>query len=254
MAFCLSIRYIENINFKLDMKKLLTIAFLLGTILMTNAQTNIESYRKVATKGYAEKEVTPDIIYLSISLKEFYMDGNVKKKVFIETLEKQLFDAAMAIGVKKEDFTIQNIFSYNYQEKKKPNELLQSRQYRIKVTNLNGLHDMLDKVDARGLQNTSISGYDHSQKRELEKELKTAAVKDARQNAEILAAADGGSVGKVLVINDNSNFNFAELMPQPRMYAKTAMMDSAGAESDELALDIRPIKLTCYIDGVFELK
>lgn len=238
------------------MKKLLTIAFLVGTILMANAQTNnIESYRKVATKGYAEKEVTPDIIYLSISLKEFYMDGNTKKKVFIETIEKQLFDAAMANGVKKEDFTVQNIYSYNYDNKKKNNEMLQSRQYRIKVTNLSGLNAMLDKVDPQGLQSTSISGYDHTQKREIEKELKTAAVKDARENAEILAAADGGSVGKVLVINDNSNFNFADLMPQPRMYAKAAMMDSAGAsESNELALDIRPIKLTCYIDGVFELK
>lgn len=222
---------------------------------MTNAQTNnIESYRKVATKGYAEKEVTPDIIYLSISLKEFYMDGNMKKKVFIETIEKQLFDAAMSNGVKKEDFTIQNIYSYNYDNKKKNNELLQARQYRIKVTNLSGLHAMLDKVDPQGLQSTSISGYDHTQKREIEKELKTAAVKDARENAEILAAADGGSVGKVLVINDNSNFNFAELMPQPRMYAKTAIMDSAGAASSDLSLDIRPIKLTCYIDGVFELK
>lgn len=237
------------------MKKILTIALLLGAVLMTNAQTNnIESYRKIATKGYAEKEVTPDIIYLSISLKEFYMDGNMKKKVFIETIEKQLFDAAMANGVKKEDFTIQNIYSYNYDNKKKNNELLQARQYRIKVTNLSGLHAMLDKVDPQGLQSTSISGYDHTQKREIEKELKTAAVKDARENAEILAAADGGSVGKVLVINDNSNFNFAELMPQPRMYAKTAMMDSAGAESSDLSLDIRPIKLTCYIDGVFELK
>src|SRR5690606_25427904 len=247
--------YVENINFKRFMKKLLTIAFLLGTIIMTNAQSaNIESFRKVATKGYAEKEITPDIIYLSISLKEFYMDGNTKKKVFIETIEKQLFDAAMANGVKKEDFTVQNIYSYNYQNKKKNNELLQSRQYRIKVTNLNGLHTMLDKVDPQGLESTSIRGYDHTQKRELEKELKTAAVKDARQSAEILAAADGGSVGKVLVINDNSNFNCAELMPVTRMYAKSAMMDSAGAESNELALDIRPIKLTCYIDGVFELK
>jgi len=236
------------------MKKLLTIAFLVGTILMTKAQTNnIESYRKVATKGYAEKEVTPDIIYLSISLKEFYMDGNMKKKVFIETLEKQLFDAATAIGVKKEDFTVQNIYSYNYQNKKKNNELLQSRQYRIKVTNLNGLHSMLDKVDPQGLESTSISGYDHTQKREIEKELKTAAVKDARLNAEILAAADGGSVGKVLVINDNSNFNFGELVPTTRMFAKSAMMDGVS-ESSELTLDIRPIKLTCYIDGVFELK
>lgn len=239
------------------MKQIIALFFLISAVVMVNGQnTNIESSRKVATKGYAEKEVTPDIIYLSVSLKEFYMDGNTKKKVAIETVEKQLFDAAMAAGVKKEDFTIQNIYSYNYENKKKNNEMLQSRQYRIKVTNLNGLNTMLDKIDPQGLQSTSISGYDHSQKREIEKELKTAAVKDARQNAEILAAADGQSVGRVLVINDNSNINFNDLVPMPRaMYAKAANMDMAGGmESSDLNIDIRPIKLTCYIDGVFELK
>lgn len=239
------------------MKKILGIIALISTITMATAQTtNIESSRKVATKGYAEREVTPDIAYLSISLKEFYMDGNVRKKVFIETLEKQLYDAAMEIGVKKGDFTIQNIYSYNYNNKKKNNELLQARQYRIKVTNLNGLNAMMDRVDPLGIQSTSISGYDHSQKREIEKELKTAAVKDARENAEILAAADGQTVGKVLVISDNSSFNFNDLMPAPRMYSMAARSVSAEAmlQEESLEIDIRPIKLTCQIDGVFELK
>lgn len=238
------------------MKKF-SILFLLTFItLLSNAQSvNIENNRKVLTKGYAEKEVTPDIVYLSVSLKEFYKDGNQKKKVSIETLEKQLFDAAIAAGVKKEDFTIQNIFSYNQQNKKKNNELLQSRQYRIKVTNLNGLNDMMDKIDPQGLQSTAIEGYDHSKKREIEKELKTTAVKDARNNAEILAAADGQSIGNVLVINDNSNFNFNDLIPQPRyMLSKAAMADNTVMESNALNLDIKPIKLSCYIDCVFALK
>ncbi|MCI0921851.1 SIMPL domain-containing protein [Sphingobacterium rhinopitheci] len=238
------------------MKKISTLLVLIISIITVNAQTiNVENSRKVATKGYAEKEVTPDIIYLSINIKEFYKDGNQKKKVSIETLEKQLFDAAIAAGVKKEDFTIQNIFSYNQQNKKKNNELLQSRQYRIKVTNLNGLNDMMDKIDPQGLQSTAIEGYDHSKKREIEKELKTTAVKDARNNAEILAAADGQSIGNVLVINDNSNFNFNDLIPQPRyMLSKVAMADNTVMESNALNLDIKPIKLSCYIDCVFALK
>ncbi len=238
------------------MKKILTLLVLLTAVVSTQAQNSLmENSRRVSTRGYAEKEVTPDIIYLSMSLKEYYQDGNSKKKVSIETLEKQLFDAAMKNGVKKDDFTIQNIYSYNAETKKKNNELLQSRQYRIKVTNLNNLNTMMDEVDPKGLQSTSISGYDHSQKRQIEKELKTAAVKDARTNAEILANADGGSVGKALMINDNSNVNWNEIMPQPRMYsmAKTANaeMDAAG---EGLDLNIRPIKLTCNIDAVFELK
>lgn len=238
------------------MKKILTVLVLFTAVFTAQAQNSLmENSRRVSTRGYAEREVTPDIIYLSISLKEYYQDGNSKKKVSIETLEKQLFDAAMKNGVKKEDFTIQNIYSYNAETKKKNNELLQSRQYRIKVTNLNNLNNMMDEVDAKGLQSTSIAGYDHSQKRQIEKELKTAAVKDARTNADILASADGGTVGKALMINDNSNVNWNEIMPQPRMYAmaKTANaeMDGAGTGVD---LDIRPIKLTCNIDAVFELK
>lgn len=238
------------------MKQILTLIALITTIPMAIAQNiNVESSRKVATKGYAEREVTPDIAYLSISLKEFYMDGNTRKKVFIETLEKQLYDAAIGIGVKKEDFTIQNVYSYNYNDKKKNNELLQSRQYRIKVSNLSGLNAMMEKIDPFGIQSMSINGYDHSQKREIEKELKTSAVKDARQNAEILAAADGQSIGKVLVINDNSSFNFNDLMPVPAyaMMAKSTMAD-AVRQTESLSIDIRPIKLTCYIDAVFELE
>ncbi|GAA4144237.1 oxidative stress defense protein [Sphingobacterium kyonggiense] len=238
------------------MKKILTVLVLFTAVFTAQAQNSLmENSRRVSTRGYAEREVTPDIIYLSISLKEYYQDGNTRRKVSIETLEKQLFDAAMKNGVKKEDFTIQNIYSYNAETKKKNNELLQSRQYRIKVTNLNNLNKMMDEVDAKGLQSTSIAGYDHSQKRQIEKELKTAAVKDARTNADILASADGGTVGKALMINDNSNVNWNEIMPQPRMYAmaKTANaeMDGAGTGVD---LDIRPIKLTCNIDAVFELK
>ncbi|MFD2596945.1 SIMPL domain-containing protein [Sphingobacterium griseoflavum] len=223
------------------------------------AQTNNNEFsRKVSTRGYAEKEVTPDIVYLSISLKEYFADGNNKKKVDIETLEKQLYDAALSIGVKKEDFTIQNIYSYNAETKKKGNtELLQAKQYRLKISNLNGLNSMMDKVDPKGVQSTSISGYDHSQKRQIEKELKVAAVQDARANAEIIASATGDKIGKALAINDNSSFGWNDIMPTPRAYsmAKVQMeaADGVGNMDQELDISVRPIKLTCNIDGVFEL-
>jgi len=238
------------------MKKLLTLVALVAVFVSAKAQNStMENTRRVATRGYAEKEVTPDIIYLSISLKEYYKDGNTKKKVAIDMLEKQLFDSAMKNGVKKEDFTIQNMNSYNVATKKKNNELLQSRQYRIKVTNLNNLNALMDDVDAKGLQSTSISGYDHSQKREIEKQLKTDAVKDARANADIVAAADGSSAGKAIMINDNSSFNWDNISPQPRMYAmaKSATLEMADSVEPSLELDVRPIKLTCNIDAVFEL-
>ncbi|MBD1424214.1 SIMPL domain-containing protein [Sphingobacterium arenae] len=241
------------------MKKIIGLILAVCMVSMSNAQTNnFESSRRVSTRGYAEKEVTPDIVYISISLREYFVDGNVKKKVDIETLEKQLYDAALAIGVKKEDFNIQNIYSYNYDssKKKENKQLLQAKQYRIKVSNLNGLNSMLDQVDPKGVQNTSINGYDHSQKRQIEKELKVAAVQDARTNAEIIATATGDKIGKVLVINDNSSFGWNDISPTPRMYAMSAKAEmgaDASSEGGDLDINVRPIKLTCNIDGVFEL-
>ncbi|RZF60267.1 SIMPL domain-containing protein [Sphingobacterium corticibacterium] len=241
------------------MKKIIGIIIAICIVSMSNAQTNnFESSRRVSTRGYAEKEVTPDIVYISISLREYFVDGNTKNKVNIETLEKQLYDAALAIGVKKEDFNIQNIYSYNYDssKKKENKQLLQAKQYRIKVSNLNGLNNMLDQVDPKGIQSTSINGYDHSQKRQIEKELKVAAVQDARANAEIIATATGDKIGKVLVINDNSSFGWNDILPTPRMYAMSAKAetsDAASADGESLDINVRPIKLTCNIDGIFEL-
>lgn len=232
--------------------RIICATILVATLTTTQAQTMAESYfRKVSTKGYSEKEVTPDIIYLSISLKEYYKDGNTKKKVEIEGLEKQLYEAAIKNGVNKDDFTIQNIYSYNYETKKKNSELLQARQYRLKIRDLNNLNTLLDELDPKGLQSTSISGYDHSNKKELEKQLKVDAVKDAINNANILAEASGNKIGKTLAISDNNNLNFNEIMIRPQMaYAK--MADSA-VESEALNIDIKPIKLTCSVDAMFEL-
>lgn len=239
------------------MKRIIYLTAIIGLMSIAQAQTPVaeQTNRRVSTKGHAEREVTPDIIYLSVSLREYYEDN--KKKVAIQTLEKQFVDAALANGVKQEDLTIQNIHSYNYDPKKKNSELLQARQYRIKVTDLSRLNSLFEQVDARGLQNTSISEYDHSQKKQIEKELKTEAVKDARTNAEILAAADGQSIGKSLLLNDNSSFNWNDIMPSPRMYSmalqKTDMAESFD-ESSSIQINIRPIKLVSDVDAVFELQ
>lgn len=241
------------------MKKIASLILAICIVSLSYAQTsNFESNRRVSTRGYAEKEVTPDIVYLSISLREYFVDGNTKNKVDIGTLEKQLYDAALAIGVKKEDFNIQNIYSYNYDtsKKKENKQLLQAKQYRIKVSNLNGLNNMLDQVDPKGIQRTSINGYDHSQKRQIEKELKVAAVQDARVNAEIIASATGDKIGKVLAINDNSSFGWNDILPTPRAYsmaAKTTVNSATEDAQANLEISVRPIKLTCNIDGIYEL-
>src|ERR1700744_4093516 len=103
------------------MKKLLILTALIMISFGTFAQ-NVDLRRKIEVSGIAEKEVTPDIINVSISLQE-YLDG--KKKVTIDQLEGQLEKAVKDAGIPKEDFTISNVSAWNntYQKKKNPDFL-----------------------------------------------------------------------------------------------------------------------------------
>src|SRR5689334_13244287 len=111
------------------MKKLFILAAFITLTYGAFAQS-IDTRRKIEVVGLSEQEVTPDIINVSISLKE-YLNG--KTKVTIEQLEKQLEKAVAEAGIAKTDFTVNNLSSYNYEYQKKKNpDFLASKQYGIR--------------------------------------------------------------------------------------------------------------------------
>ncbi len=230
------------------MKKCFFLFLLLGMVLSTKAQTT-DLRRKIEVSGTAELEVTPDIIYIGISLRE-YMDG--KKKMEIEELERQLQTAVIKAGIPKENFTINNISAYNYTwDRKKNPDFLASKQYRIKVTDLNKWNQILNSVNSRGVQYSNIDGYDHSRIEEFKKDLKIKALKNAREKAVYLAEAIGEKVGFALEINETGN----EYYPQPMLRANMLLKTDAAVEAEPMPdIDFKKIKLQAQIRAVFELK
>lgn len=233
------------------MKKLLTAA-LLSIFTMSAFSQQVDTRRKIEVIGSAETEVTPDIIYLSISLKEYFKDNNNKNKVGIETLERQLQTAVLKAGIPKENFTVNNINSYTntWQKKQKP-EFLASIQYRIKVTDLTKLNDILTAVDPKGVQYTNIESYDYSKIESVKKELKVKALQAAKEKASYLASALNDNLGDALEIQEINN----EIYPQP-MYRANAMFksDTMAESVDMPEIDFKKIKLNYQMRTVFELK
>lgn len=231
------------------MKKLVALT-LLGLLSSSIFAQDIDLRRKIDVTGNAEQEVTPDIIYMAISLKEYYTDNNNKNKVSIDALEKQLYDAAMKAGIKPEDFMINNISGYNYPDPKKKKDpgFLASKQYRLKVSDLNAFNTIMDAVADKGIQSTNIDGYDHSRIDEFKKELKIKALKDAREKASYLAETLGNKIGKVLFISENGN---NENYPQPVMMYRSNAMAAQDMAAPEI--DFKKIKLKYNIRAVFEL-
>lgn len=231
------------------MKKILIAAMAL--VLTSSAfaqQTDLR--RKIEVNGTAEQEITPDIIYVGISLKE-YMDG--KKKVEITTLEKALLKAVTEAGIPKTDFTVNNVSSYNYvnPEKKKNPDFLARKQYRIKVKDLNKYNLLLSKLDPKGIEQTNVEGYDYSGIEQLKNELKLKALKSAKEKAAFLAKGIGENIGNALEINEQGDSGgLNERVVVGYGMAKAAMSDAESAPE----IDFKKTKITVNIRAVFELK
>lgn len=234
------------------MKNLLTLAF--AALLSVSAMAQqVDLRKKISVSGSAETEVTPDIIYIAISLKEYLKDNNSKKKVDITTLENQLFAAVQKAGISKENLMINNLSSYSWAtEKKKNPDFLASKQYRLKVSDLNKFNDVIGGVDPKGIASTNIESYDYSKIESLKKELKIQALQAAKAKAVYLVEALGDKLGSVIDIQEVNN----EQYPQPMyrtanvMMMKTESADMAGSAE----IDFKKIKLNYIMNTVFEIR
>lgn len=225
------------------MKKLFTLILISFLSVATFAQ-NVDLRRKITVTGSAETEVTPDIIYFDIALKE-YLNG--KTKVNISTLENQLENAVLAAGIPKADFMINNLSSYNYiPEKKKNADFLAAKQYRLKLHDLNKINKILDAVDDKGIESTGISSYDYSGIDQLKNELKLKALKTAKDKANFLLNGIGDKVGNAIDIQEINN----EPIQQPVF---RTMMKTANSDATESDIDFKKIKLNYQIQAVFEI-
>lgn len=230
------------------MRKLFALAIIALFSLNAVAQ-QVDLRKKITVNGTAETEVTPDIIYLSISLKEYLKDNNSKKKVEITTLENQLYKAVQSAGIPKENLMINNLSSYNIvTEKKKNPDFLVSKQYRLKVTDLNKWNAIMGSIDPKGIAYTSVESYDYSKIEALKKELKIKAIQAAKAKATYMVEALGNKLGGVLDIQEINN----EVFPQQNYRASTMMMKSADMESAP-EIDFKKIKLNYVVNTVFEI-
>ena len=227
------------------MKKLILIA-LAGFISVSAFAQNIDLRRKITVSGTAEKEVTPDIINVSISLQE-YFEG--KKKINIEQLQAELEDAVKQAGIPKADFTINNIAGWNTQWLKKKNpDFLESRQYNIRLHDLSGIDQVLASLDPKGVQQTGIASYDYSKMPEIKQEMKIQALLAAKEKATYLLNSIGEKLGRPIDINDSDNSDILQYQPS---YANRVVRREIGI--GETDIDIKPIKLSFQVQVVFEI-
>jgi len=203
--------------------------------------------KKIEVTGHAEMEVTPDEIYVRITLKE-YMDG--RKKVDINRLEDRLVKALRSERIPEDNLTVQNIYGYNWDwKKKKSGDFLATKSYRLKVNDLKKMNDLIQRLDERGVNNMNVDNYTHSKLEEYQQELKLKALQNAKSKATFLLSGIDESIGGVLEVYENPSAH----QGQPVLYRAQAM-EMADASSYQSNVEFKTIKLSADIKAVFAIE
>lgn len=213
-------------------------------------QADKQPVKKIEVNGSAEMEITPDEIYFNISLRE-YVKG--KNKVEISTLEKQLQKAIADAGISKADLTIENVYGNNFEilrKKKDPQEFMARKQYRLKLTKLDKINEILGAVDAEGIENTRIASYSSSKMEAYRKEVKIKALLAAKEKAEYMLTAIGNKMDGVIEIQEMNTDNYTDVRPMMMANYKSA----AGSEDASSDIDFKTIKIRAEVRAVFAIK
>lgn len=213
------------------------------------AQTTEAFPSYIQVTGRAEKEVSPDEFYLSIIINE----RDSKGKISVESQRNDMIAALKKLGINVEkQLKVANLSSEFF---KKKSSLAQAK-YQLQLGTAAEVSKVWQALDALNISNVSIAKVTHSKLSEFKEEVRIAAIRNARENAQTLAAAIGQQIGKCFFIYDSNN----DIVPRyynNKMMARGVTMDFANDETaieEEETLEFKTIKLEYNIQAKFVLE
>jgi uncharacterized protein YggE len=240
--------YLFNIYMKKTyMRKILLMAL---TVFLISSCSRKAARERIEVIGSAEQEVTPDIVYVGISLREYIPSGTTER-VTIETLERNLQASIKAAGIDPKNLLVNNVASYQeYYNRRRNPRFLAGKQYRLKLPDVKTIGRILSGVDLQGIQYSQVEGYDYSNLDDIKKGLKIKALKAARNKAAYLARAVDKEAGEAIEVSELSD----PQMANRRMDVGNAASYEAVEQSAASTVDFKSVKLVASIRAVFEME
>ncbi|WP_396590912.1 SIMPL domain-containing protein [Allomuricauda sp. R78024] len=200
------------------------------------------------TSARVDTLVTPDKIYLSITIQE--KDSKGKKSV--EEQENKMAQSLRALGIDLDKQLVIKDLSSNFKKYfLRQKDVLKSKQYSLLVYSGKKAGEAMVALEKLDIANTYLEKTEYSKMDELELELKSKAVKKAKKKAEALTAPLGQTVGAAIHIMDTSTPYYPRYNQAPRMQMKAMEMDMAEAEP--LDIDFEKIKVETSVNIKFAL-
>jgi len=231
------------------MRKAITLFTLL--IISTTAMSQSKNFLDVSyleTSARTDTLVTPDKIYLSITIQE--KDSKGRKSV--EEQENKMAQSLKNLGIDIEkQLSIKDLASNYKKYFLRSKEVLKRKQYSLLVYDGLTAGKVMAALEDLAIANTYLEKTEYSKMDKLELTLKSRAVKKAKRKANALTKPLGQKVGMAIHIVDNSQPYYPRYN-QPRMAMKTMAMEDASA-IEPLDIDFQQIKVESTVNVKFRL-
>ncbi|MCL6266994.1 SIMPL domain-containing protein [Flagellimonas myxillae] len=230
------------------MKKIITLSLFIVLTMTTYSQTkNFLDIPYLETSARVDTLVTPDKIFLSITIQE--KDSKGRKSV--EEQENKMANSLKALGIDLEKQLVIKDLSSNFKKYfLRQKNVLKTKQYSLLVHSGKKAGEVLMALEKLGIANTYLEKTEYSKMEDLELELKSKAVVKAKKKAEALTAPLDQKVGSAIHIQDTSTPYYPRYN-QPRMEMKTMAMDAG--EAQPLDIDFEKIKVETSVNVKFKI-
>ena len=234
-------------------RNVLTIA-LVTTLLMTFtanslAQSTTQPYIDMSTT--VEREVTPDELYLRITINE----KEYKGKKSLEEMQDAMIDALKACRI-----DVSNSLTLNYMDSEISYKAFSKKvmpkteaTYILKLNDATTMQNVIAALEEKQISNISLIRTRYTKEKELKAEMGVEAMQQAKAEAQTLAGAIGQEVGKAITISSWASGN----EQQPMMYKARANALEDSLSSDAPVMPIIQIGKITYRFNVsvrFELR
>jgi uncharacterized protein len=232
------------------MKKLIIIPFLLVLNLVFGQVNNTPNRDYISVTGTAKLELIPDEVYIGFTAKE-YKKGNAD--VTLEVIHKDILNVLKQLNIPESNLEIENFYGSRWVSKRKIKDLYANKRYTLKVTNIQYIDKLLDKLDSINIEEIELEKITHSQIDQYAEQVKIDATKNAKKKAGLMAEGLGQTIGKAFEVievkiiepyNYNVRANYQE-------YDKEYYSSSIQQISK---INFKTIVLSYNVDVKFELK
>jgi uncharacterized protein YggE len=153
----------------------------------------------IEVNGTAEKEIIPDEIFISITLKE-RQEG--RDKYTIEQQEARLKDGLKKLTIPLENLSLSDANANYVRVKWSGRDVLTRTEYLLKVNDAISVGKVFEMLDEIKINDARIARVDHSKLDEFKKEVRIMAIKAAKAKADYLLEAIGAETGKPLIVKE----------------------------------------------------